>query len=142
MDYLHTAVELPGVTPAEALRTFTDATAVSGWWRGQLTFEPHPGGRYQVDFSQLGSALTGRVVDYDPAIRLVFTWQWDGTGPTYQVAVTPEEVEDGSRLRITHGPYSDSAEDLEERKSHEDGWAFFLPRLAAQAASVAGDEPA
>ncbi|MCP2328430.1 uncharacterized protein YndB with AHSA1/START domain [Hamadaea flava] len=130
MDYLHTAVELPGVTPVEALRAFTDATMLSGWWRGQLTFEPHRGGRYRVDFSQLGSALTGRVVEYDPARRLVFTWQWDGTGHVYQVTVTPAEVEGGTSLQITHGPYADSAQDAEDRDSHEQGWSYFLPRLA------------
>ncbi|MEV6963780.1 SRPBCC domain-containing protein [Hamadaea sp. NPDC051192] len=132
MDQLHTAVELPGVTAADALRAFTDTTMLNDWWGGQLTFEPRPGGRYHVDFSQLGSSLTGHVVEYDPARRLVFTWQWDGTGHAYQVVVDAEEVEVGAMLHITHGPYTDSEQDAQERESHEQGWSHFLPRLAEQ----------
>ncbi len=131
MDFEHASVDLPGVPVESALAAFTDPSLLARWWGGELTIEPRRGGAYTVRFASLDRTLTGRVLAYQPPERLVFRWQWDGVDPSYQVEVLAVPAGDGSRLELTHGPYTDSATDREERTSHRDGWSYFLPRLAA-----------
>jgi uncharacterized protein YndB with AHSA1/START domain len=65
---------LPGCPPEHALAAFTDPATLRQWWGGELTFTPAEGGPYIVHFAKLGQTMRGRVVGYEPASRLEFTW--------------------------------------------------------------------
>ena len=126
-------VALPGCTAERALSAFTDPALVAMWWgRGTLTTDLVPGGPYTVEFAGLGHTMTGRVMSYDPAGFLEFTWGWahEPDGPPGTVAIT---VTDGElvTLALRHGPHGDSAAELASRGEHRAGWEYFLPLLVA-----------
>jgi uncharacterized protein YndB with AHSA1/START domain len=123
---------LPTCTAASALRGFTDPTLVAAWWGAELSAGLAPGGPYVVVFGTLGTALTGEVVRYDPEGILEFTWTWDGAADTPPSTVTVSvEGDVPSVMTIVHGPHGDDEAGRVAREEHRDGWAHFLPRLAA-----------
>jgi uncharacterized protein YndB with AHSA1/START domain len=126
-------VLLPDCAPDRALSAFTDPTVVSQWWRGELTTNLEPGCTYQVAFPAINAALEGRVVSYDPARSLEFTWAWesdDGPPSTVIVRAEPATVPSSTLLTITHGPHSDDERGKQSHQEHWEGWDYFLPRLA------------
>lgn len=143
---------LPGCPPERALAAFTDPATLRQWWGGELTFTPAEGGPYIVHFAKLGQTMRGRVVGYDPASRLEFTWGWDhepgAAGRT--VLATVAEADDsadgsaasagpgrpehqgrpaGTELTVLHGPHGEGAAEQAARSEHHEGWEYFLPRL-------------
>jgi uncharacterized protein YndB with AHSA1/START domain len=132
------SLRLPGTSPERALSAFTDPATLARWWGGELASTLEPGTPYTVTFTQLGRAITGEVVAYDPASHLEYTWQWDhepeAVRRTVAVTVTPRDA--GTTVTITHGPHADAGPDPSEaeaaaRTEHREGWEFFLPRLAS-----------
>jgi len=125
-------LEIPGCPPARALAAFTDPATLVHWWRGVLSTTLTPGGPYTVRFPQLGRAMTGQVVGYEPASRLEFTWAWDHEPPAVPrtVLVTVAGAAAGRTvLTVVHGPYGDGAAEEVARREHREGWEYFLPRL-------------
>jgi uncharacterized protein YndB with AHSA1/START domain len=64
--------------------------------------------------------------------RLAFTWKWDHepNTPMRDVEVIFEPVGDvGTQVTVTHGTYTNSSKDQEERDGHLEGWIYFLKRL-------------
>jgi uncharacterized protein YndB with AHSA1/START domain len=98
-----------------------------------------------VHFATLGQTMRGRVVGYEPASRLEFTWGWDhepgAAGRT--VLVTVAEAGDsaasagperpgrpgGTELTVLHGPHGEGAAEQAARSDHREGWEYFLARL-------------
>jgi uncharacterized protein YndB with AHSA1/START domain len=132
-SFVRGKVDLPGVSPSLALKAFTDPVLVSRWWGGELTAELIPGGRYQVEFHQLGRILVGAVIEYQPPTLLHFSWVWaheaDDCGRS--VTVRASRLPDGAHLEVEHGPYGDGAPDRTAAAEHREGWEYFLPRLSA-----------
>ena len=99
-------------------------------------FQPHPGGTLLVKFPNGGQAK-GKVLDLDPARRLVFTWGYDpdvaktGLGPgATRVEMVLESTSEGARVTLTHGgPMSDKL-----AHEHAAGWRHHLSQLAVQSA--------
>lgn len=110
---------------------FLDPGALARWWPGSLSVEPEPGGRYVVEFVQLGQTMRGSVVDLDPRRYLVFTWSWDHepTAPARQVEVVALTAWGNTQIVLRQGTYADTAEDRAAARSHAEGWGFFLPAL-------------
>jgi uncharacterized protein YndB with AHSA1/START domain len=136
--FIRATVELPGASPALALRAFTDPALVLRWWGGELHAELSPGGRYEVEFGRIGRTLLGEVLDYRPPLLLSFSWRWahEAGDRGYVVTARTSELVDGARLEVEHGPHGDTDEDREAATEHRDGWQYFLPRLSA----VVGEE--
>lgn len=135
---------LPGCPPERALAAFTDPATLRQWWGGELTFTPAEGGPYIVHFAKLGQTMRGRVVGYDPASRLEFTWGWDHEPEplprTVAIDAVPAASSGGAAssgqagatvLTLVHGPHGTGADEDEARAVHRAGWEYFLPRLAA-----------
>jgi len=127
---------LPGAPPDRVLAAFTDPDLLARWWGGELASTLEPGTPYAVAFTRLGRVITGKVVAYQRASRLEYTWQWDhepeAVWRTVLVTVTPDDTGAGTALTITHGPHGDGEAEAASRAEHREGWEFFLPRLAAQ----------
>jgi hypothetical protein len=104
------------VGPAAAFEVFT--AEVDAWWRrgpmyrfradrsGTMRFEPGVGGRLlEVYDAEAGDAYeVGRVLVWEPASRLVFTWRGVAFAPGQrtEVEVRFEAVEHGTRVTLEH----------------------------------------
>ncbi len=129
------ALLLPGCTPERALQAFTAPDLLARWWgNAELTAELRPGGRYDVWFAGIPARMTGRVLRYQPASLLEFSWAWAHQPelPPRSVTVEVAAVGDGSTaLAIEHGPHTEDEGGRAARAEHREGWEYFLPRLAA-----------
>lgn len=126
---------LAGCSPDRALRAFTAPDLLARWWgNAELTAELTPGGRYDVWFAGIPARMTGRVLRYEPASVLEFSWAWEHQPelPPRSVAVEVGPAGDGATtLRIEHGPHADDEAGRAARVEHRTGWEYFLPRLEA-----------
>jgi uncharacterized protein YndB with AHSA1/START domain len=126
---------LPGCSPERALQAFTVPDLLARWWgHAELTAELRPGGRYDVWFAGIPARMTGRVLRYQPASVLEFSWAWEHQPelPPSSVTVEVGAAGDGSTaLGIEHGPHSEDEAGRAARAGHREGWEHFLPRLAA-----------
>ncbi|TWD73331.1 uncharacterized protein YndB with AHSA1/START domain [Kribbella amoyensis] len=83
------------------------------------------GGDYVVTMGPY--IVRGRYLEVEPPHRLAFTWKWDSDdGETTRVQVDLAEVEDGTRLRLTHTGFATA----ESATNHQQGWEPELDRLA------------
>jgi uncharacterized protein YndB with AHSA1/START domain len=132
---LRAEVRLPGCSRDRALQAFTAADLLARWWgNAQLTAELTPGGRYDVWFAGIPARMTGRVLRYEPASMLEFSWAWEHEPELPPMSVTVEvgPADDGATsLRIEHGPHAEDEAGRAARKGHREGWEHFLPRLEA-----------
>jgi uncharacterized protein YndB with AHSA1/START domain len=128
-------VRLPGCSQERALQAFTAPDLLSRWWgNAELTAELTPGGRYDVWFAGIPARMTGRVLRYEPASVLEFSWAWehDPGSPARSVTVEVGPAGDGTTaLRIEHGPHAGDEAGRAARQGHREGWEHFLPRLEA-----------
>lgn len=114
------------VDPDKALR----------WWGIGVSFDPRPGGAYQIEVIP-GHTASGEFVELDPPRRLVYTWGWekggDGANPvpsgstTVEIDLVPEGEQ--TTLRFTHRDLP-SAGAVE---SHAHGWDHYFERLVIAA---------
>jgi uncharacterized protein YndB with AHSA1/START domain len=132
-------VALPGCAGERALAAFTDPAVLARWWRGELTAELVPGGRYHVAFPAIPAELTGQVVSYVPGSMLRFSWAWAGDddrpASVVTVSVRPAASQEGTLLTVEHGPHADDDAGRTAHAEHWEGWEFFLPRLPAAVAA-------
>lgn len=130
-DLVRALLRVPGCVPEQALRGWTEPDLVREWWNGELTVELRPGGPYTVDFRRLGETMAGTVLDHVPGELLVFGWAWarDPDPAPRRVRVTVRPENRGTLVEVEHGRYTDRPGEAEERRSHREGWAYFLPRL-------------
>jgi uncharacterized protein YndB with AHSA1/START domain len=98
-------VPISGSTPERVLACFTDRSQLESWWGGELDAELVQGGRYVVRFAELGRAMVGRVLKYDPPSSMEFSWSWHAAGedPARTVALFIHHGKT-TTLTIVHGP--------------------------------------
>jgi len=132
--------------PETVFAFFTDPEKYRLWQGIGASLEPHPGGRYQVDYTrQLHVRCCGRYLVVEPPHRIVFTWGWDpepglplGIGEvspdstTVEITLVPDGEETILRLRHSGLP-TEEAETM-----HGAQWPIYLDRLAT---AVAGGDP-
>jgi uncharacterized protein YndB with AHSA1/START domain len=104
------------------------------WMGAGAELDPRPGGRFRIEVDPHNVAL-GQYVEVDPPRRLVLTWGWEHhpTVPPGSTTVEITLLQEGSAtiLRLRHmGLPGD-----EDRRSHAEGWAHFMGRLAERAGS-------
>jgi uncharacterized protein YndB with AHSA1/START domain len=130
---VHAWAQLHGVSASDALAAWTDPERLRDWWGGELNADLQHGGSYVVGFGALGQTMRGRVLTYQPAARLAFTWSWDHEpdAVSRKVDIRVLEVEDGVRIEIEHGPYGDTDTEQTAAKEAREGWEHFLPRLVS-----------
>ena len=136
--WLSMEMKLEGVTPSEALAWFTQADKLRQWWGPQeIKIDPVPGGAYVVSWPKMGWTMRGQITTVSDALLdalLVYSWSWDHEPhmPARAVIVHAVAQGNGARLTITHGPFRQGdtfPREDEDRTSHREGWANFLPEL-------------
>ena len=121
-----------GVGAHELFRYWTQPDLITQWWPQQAEIDGREGGEYHLSWPSMKWELRGTYTTLDVDRRLGFTWRWDHEPdmPTRNVEVRFEPVGDiGTQLTVTHGTYTESINDQEERQGHLEGWTYFLTRL-------------
>ena len=102
-------------------------------WKGiNATLDPQPGGQFRVALNEQDT-IRGEYVEVVPYRRVVFTWGWDAPdspvppgSSTVEIDLVPDD--NGTLLRLCHRGLPKQA-----RSTHEEGWDYYLPRLALTA---------
>ncbi len=124
-------------SPETVWEFLVDPDKAVRWMGERATFDPRPGGAWQIDVIP-GNTAAGEFVELDPPHRLVYTFGWESTrmdenavplgSSTIEIDLVPEGS--GTMLRFTH-------RDLPSAKvteSHAHGWEHYLGRLVIAAA--------
>jgi uncharacterized protein YndB with AHSA1/START domain len=127
-------------TPTRAFAAFTEE--IGAWWQpnglfrftrkspGRLRFEPGPGGRL-VELLADGEVFEiGRIVAWEPGVRLAFTWRQESFAPEQltRVDVRFEPVGKETRIKVEH--YGWDTVPQEHLARHRFPDAIFLRRHA------------
>ena len=143
------------VSQAHAFHVFT--TAIDTWWprehrigKGTLKafhLEPHVGGRWYEENTEGARCDTGKVLVWDPPVRLVLAWQitadWQHD-PGFVTEVEVRFIPTGpqqTRVELEHRDlerYGDKREALTKAIDSEGGWSGILAKYAEVAARFVG----
>jgi uncharacterized protein YndB with AHSA1/START domain len=130
-DRLTIAANFPQFPPDVLFDYWTKPDLICQWWPQQAEIEPGEGGAYHFSWPKMEWNLRGRYVKFDIGRTLSFTWKWDHeAAPPRHVEMAFDALPNGgTQITLTHGFYTDAAEDQEERQGHLEGWTHFLGRL-------------
>lgn len=130
-DRVVVRVTIPGVAPEAVFPYWTDPELLRLWWPQQAETDPRPGGSYHLSWPSMDWHLRGTYTAFEPPTMLYFTWVWDHSDiPMREVAVVFDPAtETGTTITVTHGEYTDSPQDQDERQGHLEGWRSFLGKL-------------
>ncbi|WP_433040992.1 SRPBCC family protein [Dactylosporangium sp. CS-033363] len=105
---------------------FTDPALIVAWIGERADLDPHPGGRFFLDFGTVAASGEYRVID--PPHRVVFSWGIPGSGDLPPGASTVEVVltADGPATVVVLTHHGLSASHLD---GHRTGWHDQLGRL-------------
>ena len=138
------------VGPAAAFAAFTDGFAA--WWPPEYTWsgatlvdigiEPHAGGACYEQGPHGFTCHWGRVLDWQPPARLVFSWQ---ISPRREPVPDPDKASEvvvqfapdangGTRVTLEHRHFErhgDGAADYRAGMASPQGWSWLIERYAA-----------
>jgi len=131
-DKLIIAAEIGKHAPLEVFDYWTKPELLCRWWPQEAEIDARVGGKYHLAWPQMNWHLRGQYTCFEPGTQLAFTWKWDHDeeGMTVrEVAIIFEPLSDaGAKLTLTHGPYTDSADDQQVRIEHH--LQGFRPKLS------------
>ena len=136
------------LSPDEAFRLFTNG--IDEWWplgthsvgeerAESVTFEAGVGGRIYEVVDGGEEHEWGRVLEWDPPGRVVFSWypgRDDTTAQQVQVTFTP--AGDGTTLELVHTGWEtlgDRASEVRANYDSADGWDMVLEALVRSVAT-------
>ncbi len=132
-DRVVITAEYAHLSPARLFACFTEPALLARWWAPAGAVVGKPGGGYHLWWESMNWHLRGTYSVFVPGERLVLSWKWDHEPehPHRTVAIdfAPGAGGKGATLTLTHGFYSASDADAEERQGHIDGWLYFLPQI-------------
>jgi uncharacterized protein YndB with AHSA1/START domain len=126
-------------SPAVVFPFLSTPEGFAAWMGEGSEIGAEAGAPMRVEYPNGVQAL-GEVLEIDPPDRVVFTWGFrDGTngiepGAT-RVAITLEEVDDGTLLTFEH----DGFDAAEQAGAHRGGWRYYLALLTEAASAAAYD---
>jgi uncharacterized protein YndB with AHSA1/START domain len=119
-------------SPETVFAFFIDPLKMRQWKAINATLSPYPGGQFQIALNEQDT-IRGEYVEVVPYRRVVFTWGWDAPdslvppgSSTVEIDLVPDN--NGTLLRLCHRGLPTQA-----RSVHEEGWDYYLPRLALAA---------
>jgi hypothetical protein len=129
-----------------AFRLFTDG--INRWWpllthsvgeeqAETCYFEGWVGGRIYEVMKDGNQAEWGRVLVWEPPVRVTFSWHPGREAQTaQQVTVTFSEVPGGALLDLVHSGWETLGESAQAIwENYQTGWDFVLGKYASQASS-------
>ena len=117
--------------PETVFEFFVDPDRLVRWMGDSASLDPRPGGLFRVVYGQAGEngTVRGEYLTVEKPGRVVFTWGWEDPADPIRpggstVEVTLREEAGGTLVRLEHsGLRGDS------RRTHDEGWAYFMGRL-------------
>lgn len=128
----------------QVFRALTDPTEIVEWWTVEGAYrttdaeiELRPGGRYRFTGTSERTGtfeVKGEYREVDSPRRLAYTWNpaWDDGARGSVVAITLQEEDGGTRLRVEHTGFATEA----ARDDHVTGWPPVLEGLKSRAESA------
>lgn len=126
--------DFPSISPQMLFDYWTQPALLQQWWPQRAEVVLQTGGSYHLSWPQMDWHLRGHYTSFKSGTDLGFTWRWDhdaqdASEREVKLAFKPLTIS-GTRLLLSHGPYTDTPEDQELRIEHHlSGWQHFLPRL-------------
>lgn len=126
--------EFPHCPPDILFDYWTMPRLITLWWPAEAEIDACLDGIYHLAWPKRNWHLRGRYTTFELGKELAFTWKWDHLPPTTQVNIAFEPLStntetDGTKLTVTHSPYSDASIEQEARQGHLEGWLYFVGRL-------------
>jgi len=116
--------------PETVFARWVEPALLTTWMGDVATLEPEPGGVFRLAYGS-GDVAAGRYATVDAPRHLSFTWGWEAEADfppgSSTIDLSFEALDGGGtllRLRHTGVP-------AELRANVDEGWRYFLPRLAA-----------
>jgi len=127
------SADFESYAPTTLYDYFTSPELLVAWWPKTAQADLKVGGAYYLAWPEQDWHLRGEYLALDPGKHLAFTWAWDHepseSGPK-RVDLWFEELDNGSRLAIYHGPFDTSENDQQARQGIVEGWIHFGMKLA------------
>lgn len=119
------------ITPQTLFPYFTEIEKLSQWWSDSGEIDLKVGGAYRLRWEQMDWTLQGVYKVIEPAKMLAFSWNWlhEPDLPERDVTFVFSSSVDDTTVIVTHGFYTESPRDQEDRESHIQGWLHFLAQL-------------
>jgi uncharacterized protein YndB with AHSA1/START domain len=131
-EWLELKTVIPGASPEKVFDWWTKPELLTKWWPPEAEIELKEGGKYTLTWKSMKWILEGKVKSFERGKSFVFTWRWNFDAPevaTQEVHLAFQASGTDTVLVVRHGPYLDTAEDVEGRKGHIQGWNQFGRRL-------------
>jgi uncharacterized protein YndB with AHSA1/START domain len=153
------AADFASLRPHETFEAFTVPEILTRWWPSVAEVDPREGGSYHLSWPKEQWSLRGtysgvsappprpdEAADVIPvaddrasgsatprgggALAFLGKWDHETDAPPRDVAIRIGPMGQGTRMRLEHGTYGESDDELEVRKGHEEGWRHFLGQLS------------
>ena len=115
----------------EVFECLTQPHGLTRWLSVAAKVDLRPGGKIVLGWDKdFEKTTTIAIIDYDPGGRVVWDWQvahTDTHAPVYWM-VEPS-VEEGCRVALRQGPFSDDAESLRHMAHEAQSWRWQLCNL-------------
>ena len=131
-------------SPKVVFQAISDPKELTNWFPDAAILEPRAGGKFKLSFFKDSDRRPkkmdqdffpeGKVLEFVPNKKLVYTWQHK-TIPDFPETVVTWELEEigknKTRLTLTHSGFTGKEEDMKSAKEHDQGWSYFLGELAS-----------
>lgn len=130
-------------SPDTVFSAISDAQELTQWFPDAAILEPKVGGKFKLSFLKdsknsrmkldMDFINEGKVLEIIQNKKLVYTWQWQAFSDFPQTIVTweLEQVNNKTRLTLTHSGFTGKEEGPASLEEHNKGWSFFLNGLTS-----------
>lgn len=142
-DQIKKIVEIDA-SPEVVFKALTDPKELTNWFPDAAILEPKVGGKSKFSFYKdsaracgnrdSDSVNEGKILEFVPNKKLVYTWKWTGVSDFPETIVTWELEQIGknkTRLTLTHLGFTGTEPSNKSFKDHNEGWSMHLNLLSA-----------
>jgi len=128
-------------SPEAVFSAISDEQELTQWFPDTAILEPKVGGKFKLSFLKdsknsrmkldMDFINEGKILEIIQNKKLVHTWQWQTFSDFPQTIVTweLEQVDNKTRLTLTHSGFTGNEEGPASLEEHNKGWSFFLNGL-------------
>lgn len=130
--------------PEVVFKALTDPRDLTRWLPDAAVLEPKIGGKFKFSFykdsvracgKRDGDSFNeGKILEFVPNKKLVYTWAWTDVSDFPETIVTWELEQMGknkTRLTLTHSGFTGKEPSHKSAKDHDQGWSNHLNELVA-----------
>lgn len=132
-------------SPEVVFKALADPKELTNWLPDAAMLEPKLGGKFKFSFYKDSARACGkrdgdsfnegRILEFVPNKKLVYTWQWTDV-PDFPETIVKWELEqvdkNMTRLTLTHSGFTGKEPSHKNAKDHDEGWSLHLNELIAR----------